>query len=232
MAGKEAVKEKVEASVITAVYKVNLHCRQCTYEIKKPLLRTQGIHHVDFDLEKNEVKVKGEIDALKIHKKIERLSKKKVELISPKIPVKAAAETEKKVVIKETKKEVAIRTIKIKVHMHCDQCERIFSVNTDMKTQTITLQGTVEESKLLSYIQSRVNKRAQIIPPPKPPEVVAEVEKEKVIMETKTTTSVIVEFKEDKKVEIKTKEGNPYFIPYVYAPQMFSDENPNACSVM
>lgn len=57
---------------------------------------------MDFDLEKNEVKVKGEIDAVKIHKKIERLSKRKVELISPKITVKAVDET-KKVVVKETK---------------------------------------------------------------------------------------------------------------------------------
>jgi hypothetical protein len=38
---------------------------------------------------------------------------------------------------------------------------------------------------------------------------------------------------EIKIVEVKTKEGkDPYFIHYVYAPQLFSDENPNACSVM
>lgn len=39
---------------------------------------------MDFDLEKNEIKVKGKIEVVKIHKQIEKWSKKKVELISPK----------------------------------------------------------------------------------------------------------------------------------------------------
>jgi hypothetical protein len=42
---KEKEKEKVEEGIITAVYKVNLHCQQCARDIKKPLLtRTQGIY--------------------------------------------------------------------------------------------------------------------------------------------------------------------------------------------
>lgn len=106
-----------------------------------------------------------------------------------------------------------------------------------MKAQSLIVQGTIEDNKLLSYIRNRVNKRAQIIPPPKPPEkkVVVADQKEKVKVETKTTTTTsteIVEFKEEKKVEVKVKDGNPYFIHYVYAPQLFSDENPHACSVM
>lgn len=43
-----------------------------------------GVHGVEFDLEKNEIKVKGIIEVVKIHKQIEKWSKKKVELISPK----------------------------------------------------------------------------------------------------------------------------------------------------
>lgn len=31
-----------DGGVITAVYKVNLHCPQCAREIKKPLIATQG----------------------------------------------------------------------------------------------------------------------------------------------------------------------------------------------
>lgn len=67
---------------------------------------------MDFDLEKNEVKVKGEIDALKIHKKIERLTRRKVELVTPKIAAKTAIETEKKVVVKETEKKVVEKETK------------------------------------------------------------------------------------------------------------------------
>lgn len=40
---KEKEEKVEEAAIITAVYKVNLHCEQCARDIKKPLLRTQGI---------------------------------------------------------------------------------------------------------------------------------------------------------------------------------------------
>ncbi|XP_030550871.2 LOW QUALITY PROTEIN: heavy metal-associated isoprenylated plant protein 4 [Rhodamnia argentea] len=257
MAGKEekkVVEKKVD--LITAVYKVNLHCPECAGEIKRPLLRTQGVHQVEVNVESNEVKVKGTIDPLGIHKRIERLSKRKVELISPKIKIKEV-EIEKKVV-KQPPKELPVRTHNLKVYMHCDQCERdlrtkliahrgIYSVKTDIKAQTLTVQGTIEPEKLLSYIQRKVHKRAEIIPPKPEKKVEKEeekkverkeeekkvtVEKEKVkIVETKDKETV--ELKEEKKVvEVKTKEGNPYFIHYVHAPQLFSDENPNACSVM
>lgn len=32
--------------------------------------------------------------------------------------------------------------------------------------------------------------------------------------------------------EIKIKDNVPYIIHYVYAPQLFSDENPNSCSIL
>ncbi|XP_056161775.1 heavy metal-associated isoprenylated plant protein 4 isoform X2 [Syzygium oleosum] len=262
MAGKE--EKKVD--VITAIYKVNLHCPECAAEIRRPLLRTQGVHQVEVNMESNEVKVKGAIDPLGIHKKIERLSKRKVELISPKIKIKEV-ETEKKVV-KERPKELPVRTHNLKVYMHCDQCERdlrtklirhqgIYSVKTDIKAQTLTVQGTIEPEKLLSYVRRTVNKRAEIIPP-KPEKKVEKKEEEKKVEKKEEEKKVTVE-KEEKKVtvekekekivetkgkeiveftgerkivEVKTKEGNPYFVHYVYAPQMFSDENPNSCSVM
>lgn len=68
------------------------------------LVTRAGVHRVEVNFESNEVKVKGAIDPLGIHKRIERLSKRKVELISPKIKIKEV-ETEKKVV-KEAPKEV------------------------------------------------------------------------------------------------------------------------------
>ena len=127
-----------------------------------------------------------------------------------------------------------------------------------MKAQNLTVEGTIEPEKLLSYLKKKVHKHAEIIKSEKKEEK-KEKEKEKEKEkgkpaekgeikpsekgegkptgkgEAKTTeTTKIVELKEEiKVVEVKTKEGNaPYFIQYVYAPQMFSDENPNACSVM
>ena len=39
---KDEKKAKEKDGVITAVYKVNLHCPQCAREIKKPLISIQG----------------------------------------------------------------------------------------------------------------------------------------------------------------------------------------------
>ncbi|KAJ9132192.1 hypothetical protein P3X46_034281 [Hevea brasiliensis] len=268
--------EKKADEVITAVYKVNLHCQKCAQDIRKPLMRIQGVHNVEYDIEKAEIKVKGAIDVLKIHKQIEKLSTKKVELISPQIKIKEAAATEEKVV-KETK-EAIIRTTTVKVNMHCDKCEDelrrrllkhqgIYNVKTDMKAQTLTVHGTIEPDKLLGYIRKKVHKNAEILTskPEKKEEKIeeqktvkeekakveeqktvkeekAKVEEQKTVKEEKAKVEVkgkaigsidVVEFKEEKKVEAKTTEGNvPYFIHYVYAPQLFSDENPNACFIM
>ncbi|XP_057512423.1 heavy metal-associated isoprenylated plant protein 4 [Actinidia eriantha] len=249
---KEEKKEKVELKEISAVYKVHLHCPKCAHDIKRPLLRTQGVQSVDVKFEKGEVTVKGSIDEKKIHKQIEKLSKRKVEILPA--PAKG-----KEIVVEKTVKETKQTTVHkttIKVYMHCDKCEHdlrkkllkhkgIHNVKTDMKAQTITIEGIIESEKLLTYMKKRVHKHAEIIIPKhekkeekkEKEEVKKEKEKEKekeVKVEVKSTeTTKIVEFKEEKKVEAKDADGKvPYFVHYVYAPQLFSDENPNACSIM
>ncbi|XP_040993575.1 heavy metal-associated isoprenylated plant protein 4 [Juglans microcarpa x Juglans regia] len=260
--GKKEIKEKVE-EVINAVYRVNLHCQQCARDISKPLMRTQGVHAVDADFEKGEMKVKGVIDPIKMQKRIEKLSKKKVVLVSPIVKPKESVTIEKK-------KEPIMRTTSVKVHMHCDKCEQdlkkrllmhkgIHSVKTDMKAQTLTVGGTIEPDNLLSYLKKKVNKLAEIITSKqaekkeekkekddqkptqkagdgKPKEKPTEKSGDGKPSSTTESTKIIEVFKEadqTKVVEVKAKEGNaPYFIHYVYAPQLFSDENPNACSVM
>ncbi|KAK4268019.1 hypothetical protein QN277_024726 [Acacia crassicarpa] len=67
--------------------------------------------------------------------------------------------------------------------------------------------------------------------------VVSTKEKEKENMKKKEIsdgleeTTQIIQIQEDTKVEIVAKHNVPYIIHYVYAPQIFSDENPNACSI-
>ncbi|KAH0980790.1 hypothetical protein GBA52_007967 [Prunus armeniaca] len=296
---KDEKKEKEkDGGVINAVYKVNLHCRQCGREIKKPLMATQGVHNVEVDMEKGEIKAKGVFDPVQIQKRLEKLCKKKIELVSPKIPIKETPVIDKKIV-KEPKEPIS-RTILVKVNMHCNKCEQdlkkklikrkgIHNVKTDMKAQTLTVEGTIEPEKLVSYLRKKVHKHAEIVPP-KPEKKEETKEKEKSAskpVEKKEETKEkekdaskpaekkeetkekekgaskpaekqeekkekekekekdsgekssepitrVVETKEDMQVvEVKPKESNaPYFIHYVYAPQTFSDENPNACYIM
>lgn len=133
----------------------------------------------------------------------------------------------------------------------------IHIVKTDTKAQTLTVQGTIESAKLLTYIRKKVHKHAEIVSSKTEEEKKKEEEEKKkkkeeeekkkkeeeekkkkaeVKVEVTKTTTQIVEFKEKEKVKVeaqKDKDGNiPYFVHYVYAPQLFSDENPNACCIV
>ncbi|KAI3906319.1 hypothetical protein MKW92_026484 [Papaver armeniacum] len=213
--------------VVTVLYKVNLHCVQCAREIQKRLQRTQGVQIVDVDIESSEIKVKGQINPKLVHEEVIRISKKKVEMVvlQPKVG--------------ETKVST---TTTLKVHLHCSKCENdlksrllklkdVYGVRSDLQAQTLTVEGTMESHKLVEYIQKKVRKHAEIVTL----KVVEEKkEKEVKIIETKK----ISEEGEAKKIEIKVNKemasaSVPYVIHYVnYAPQWFSDENPNACCVM
>ncbi|KAK7243477.1 hypothetical protein RIF29_38274 [Crotalaria pallida] len=261
--GKDKMEEKKkeESEVITAIYKVNLHCQECGSKIKKHIMTSQGVQNIDIDIEKGEIKAKGKLDPLKILKLIEKKSKKKVELISPKVkPKESTATTDIKP--KEIKDPI-VRTILVKVHMHCDQCEAdlkhklmknkgIFNVKTDQKAQNLTVEGTIESEKLLSFMKKRVHKNAEII------SVKEEKKEEKTekgkdegkssatkkkddnklgesTKEKEGKSTEITKEKEDSKSggeTTKTNENVPYIIHYVYAPQLFSDENPNSCTVL
>lgn len=106
-----------------------------------------------------------------------------------------------------------------------------------MKSQTLNVDGTIEPEKLISFLRRKVHKNAELITPKldKREEKKEKGDTSKPSDNKEKETSIektekIVEIRE----EVKILEGNapPYFIHYVYAPQLFSDENPNACSIM
>ncbi|XP_020207488.1 heavy metal-associated isoprenylated plant protein 4 [Cajanus cajan] len=247
---KEEKKKEIE--VITAIYKVNLHCKECGNKIKRHLMITEGVQSVDIEFEKGEIKAKGKIDPLKILKLIEKKSNKKVELISPKVKPKENTTTDTKP--KEIKDPI-IRIISLKVHMHCDKCEAdlksrlikhkgIFNVKTDQKAQSVTVEGTIEVEKLMSFLRKKGHKNSEII----------SIKEEKKGKEEGKSSSESTKEKDhgestkkkddNKDKEVKssgestkekkgdTKDNVPYIIHYVYAPQLFSDENPNSCSIL
>ena len=70
-----------------------------------------GIHNVEVDRGKGEIKVKGDFDPVKIQKRLEKICRKKIELVSPKVQIKESTTTEK-IVVKETK------VVLILTHVH------------------------------------------------------------------------------------------------------------------
>ncbi|MCL7029164.1 hypothetical protein MKW94_009911 [Papaver nudicaule] len=209
-------------AVVTVVYKVHLHCVQCAREIQKRLQRTQG--------------VKGRVNPTLIHEEVIRISKKKVEMVvlQPKVA-------------EEKKKDPTTTTLK--VHLHCSKCENdlksrllnlkdVYAVRSDLQAQTLTVEGTIESHKLVEYIHKKVRKHAEIVTPLHE-EIKVEEKKAKEVKKI-TEAKKISEEAEAKKIEVKVNKQmtNTSHVPQIvyyhvnYAPQWFSDENPNACHVM
>lgn len=211
---------------------------------------------MDVYFEKSEVKVVGVIEAKFIHERIAKLSKKKVETVKVEADFKETTDVEK--IIKETK-QPELHTTTIKTHMHCDQCERdlrkkllkhkgIYGVKTNIKAQSLTIEGTVNPNELLSYIREKIHKHAEIVSnnqakkdeknaaeakgAGKKAEKMKDAETSK---ESKNENVEIVKMTDStelKELEEKLRSSNvPYIIQYVYAPPWFSDEDPNSCSI-
>ncbi|CAA6657221.1 unnamed protein product [Spirodela intermedia] len=161
--------------------------------------------------------VKGVFDPEKIRKRLEKKSRRKVELVSP-LPKK---DNQKKEDVKK-KKEPEVKKTVLKVHIHCSGCEeelkkKLKVMDDGQEGQTCSVEGTVEPEKLVKFLRKTLKKPAEVVPP-----------KEDKKKEDK---------KEDKKEE---KAASAHYVncishgsPYCsIGNDIFSDENPNACCVM
>ncbi|XP_031490503.1 heavy metal-associated isoprenylated plant protein 7-like [Nymphaea colorata] len=248
--------EKKEEENPEIVLKVDMHCEGCARKVQRSLRGFPGVEEVYADSKSHRVTVKGkDADPVKVCERIQKKSGKKVEIISPlpKPPEEEKKEEEQPKQEEEKKEEPVVVTVVLTVRMHCESCAQVVqrrihkmkgveSVETDLKNDKVIVKGVVDPEKLVEYIYRQTRKQATIVPPPPPPP-----EEEKKEEEAKKEEKEEGEKKEGEegkgeeelKSEAKKSEYWPYWPPprhyyaeQAYAPQIFSDENPNACSVM
>lgn len=136
------------------------------------------------------------------------------------------------------------------------------SVEPDLKNHTVTVKGTVDPNKLVEYLHRKTRKHVEIVPPKKDGDKKEGDKKEGDKKEggkkeggekkegggdkkdggeskkggdnEKKGGEESKSDAEDKKDESKKNEAPipRYVIEHVHPPQLFSDENPNACSIM
>ena len=101
-----------------------------------------------------------------------------------------------------------------------------------MANDQVIVKGVVDPAKLVDDVYKRTKKQASIVKNEEKKEEEKKEEKKEEKEEKKGGEEEKAE--DDKKLEIKKNEYWPskYYSEYAYAPQIFSDENPNACSVM
>ncbi|KAF5474981.1 hypothetical protein F2P56_006832 [Juglans regia] len=230
------------------VLKVDMHCEACARKVARALKGFEGVEDVNTDSKASKVVVKGKAaDPIKVCERLQKKSGRKVEIISP-LPKPAEENKEENKEPKEEKKEEppAVVTVVLKVRMHCEACAQVLqkrirkiqgveSVETDLANDQVVVKGVVEPTMLVDYVYKRTKKQASIVKDEEKKEEEKKVEEKKEDKEgEKKDEEEGKGSEDDKKSDIKKSEYWPskYFSEYAYPPQIFSDENPNACSVM
>ncbi|XP_058194384.1 heavy metal-associated isoprenylated plant protein 8-like [Rhododendron vialii] len=200
--------------IVLGVY---MHCQGCADTITKYLRGSDGVEQIEIDLKNHKVTVKGkDVDPENVVERLRKKSNKHISLISP------ILEGRKEEGKEEKKEESNVVEAVLKIYMHCESCaadikysihkmQGVLAVETDMKNSQVIVKGAFDPKKLVDFINRRAGKNA-----------------------------VVVKQTPDKKEDVKGKkgkktegEGDQIYPPgLVYAPQIFSEENPNACSVM
>lgn len=242
---EEKKEEKKEEEPPEIVLKVDMHCEACARKVARALKGFEGVEDVTTDSKASKVVVKGKAaDPIKVCERLQKKSGRKVEIISP-LPKPSEENKEENKEQKEEKKEEppAVITVVLKIRMHCDACAQgiqkkirkiqgVESVETDLANDQVIVKGVVDPTKLVDYVYKRTRKQASIV---KDEEKKEEEKKEEEKKEEKKDGEE-GNAEDDKKSDIKRSEYWPskHLLEYAYAypPQIFSDENPNACSVM
>ncbi|CAI0446500.1 unnamed protein product [Linum tenue] len=237
------------------VLKVYMHCEGCARKVRRCLKGFDGVEDVMTDCKTSKVVVKGEkADPLKVLDRIQRKSHRQVELISP-IP-KPPSEDDKKKAEDEKPKPPQdppppVITVVLQVYMHCEACameikKRILrmkgveSAEADLKSSQVTVKGVLEAEKLVEYVHKRTGKHALIVKqePEKKEESKGGDEGGKESKEEKKGDDAAADVGGEEKDKKVKRDEYIYYPPrsamelYAYPPQIFSDENPNACAVM
>ncbi|KAG8385883.1 hypothetical protein BUALT_Bualt03G0091400 [Buddleja alternifolia] len=192
---------------------VDMHCEACARKVARALKGFQGVENVKTDSKASKVVVKG----------------KDADPIKP----------------------PTVITVVLEIRMHCDACAQalqkrirkiqgVESVITDIANDKVIVKGVLDPDKLVNDVYKKTGKQASVVKD-EPKKEEEKKDEEKKAEEKKD------EKQDDKKQEEESKEGednktdikkseylpSKYYMEYAaYPPQFFSDENPNACSVM
>ncbi|KAI3730809.1 hypothetical protein L1987_61987 [Smallanthus sonchifolius] len=216
----------------TIVLGVYLHCQGCVETVVKSLRGFDGVEEIETNTKDHRVTVKGKsADPVRVAERVRRKSGKHVEIISPVQKKQPEKKPEKK---PEAPK---VTEVVLKMYLHCEGCakdvkhcihkmEGVQTVNADMEKALVTVKGAFDPKNLVAYIIKKSGRHAEIVNPKNNKKNQKDGEQKG-------------EYEKNEKSEKKEKDvkspGSAYpNVPpgLIYAPQLFSDENPNACSIM
>ncbi|KAL1819544.1 hypothetical protein ACET3Z_014413 [Daucus carota] len=170
--------KKADASPITVVLKMDLHCEGCAKKVQSSVKHFEGVSKVKADCESNKLTVTCTLEAERLRERVAYKTKKKVEIVSPqpkKEEKKTDANPEKKADDKAEKKPKEVSTVVLKIRLHCDGCihkiKRIISksegvdkVTVDSKNDQVTIKGTMDVKLLVPHLKEKLKRSIEIVP--------------------------------------------------------------------
>ncbi|WZZ04745.1 hypothetical protein YC2023_090666 [Brassica napus] len=176
----------------------------------------------------NKLTLIGFMDPVKTAEKLQKKTKKKIELLSPKPKNDTKVNNDAKAHVKTTM--IAVSTVSLKLNCACDGCVKrihktisktkgVYQVKIDREKEVVSVTGTMEVKTVTENLKRKLKKTVQVVPE-----------------------------KKDKKKENAEgifKSGSPglpcYGFNYGLGPygfmggpitELFSEEDPNSCCVM
>ncbi|KAL8129172.1 hypothetical protein V2J09_018327, partial [Rumex salicifolius] len=245
---------------VSAVLNVDLRCNcvGCIRRIRKTCHSLHGVTTVKEDVNANKLYVSGIFDPVKLRDKLQSSTPKKVELVSPAPPKKdekkngdpeAKSKTEQEKSKKE--KEPAVTTVVLKMEWHCEGCthkiHKIIStyngvqrVQMDKAKELITVSTIAEPKQLAEFLQKKLKRKVQIVPEKKEKDEEKKQKQNEGGKKGGGSNGDKEEPCKDPKMEYfmvgngygYREAASGYVVDVFYAPQIFSEDNPNGCSVM
>ncbi|XP_038875116.1 heavy metal-associated isoprenylated plant protein 8-like [Benincasa hispida] len=191
-----------------------------------------GVEEVTADTENQKVIIKGkDLNPKKILEGIRKKYSKNVELISP----KELPDTPNQNKPEPKKEEAQIKTVELKMNMHCEDCakdikktigkmEGVMTVETNKESSKVIVKGTVDAPKLVKYIKKKMGKNVEFFD-----------KKQEKQSQPKESESKPANNKKDSnqdKENVISKYPPQYSLVHIYLDQTFSDDNVFSCSIM
>ncbi|GAA0163595.1 hypothetical protein LIER_39626 [Lithospermum erythrorhizon] len=244
--------KKINGNIVLGVY---IHCEGCANSVAKHLRCFEGVEGVEIDAKQHNVIVRGQkADPIKVTERLRKKTGKHVQLIYPTPKMDYTKEKKKEPV------KLKVIEVVLKVYLHCEGCAKevkftlhkmpgVQTVDPDMSNNIVIVKGTMDPQKLVEFINKRSGRHAMILKlddkkqnnsqnqqnydhNKKNNQNQQNYDHNKQNNQNQQNYDHNKQNNQNKKKDINSGIYPKYPLDLVLAPQLFSDENPNACSIM
>ncbi|XP_019257840.1 PREDICTED: heavy metal-associated isoprenylated plant protein 9-like [Nicotiana attenuata] len=229
------------------VLHIDLHCVGCAKKIERSISKIRGVERVMIDMAQNQVIIIGVIEPQQVCARIMNKTKRVAKVLSP-LPADEGQPIPEVVASQIS----GLTTVELSVNMHCEACAQqlkrkilkvrgVITAETDVSLGKVIVTGNMDANNLVDYVYRRTKKQAKIVPQPdhepKPEEAAklpeddekAKPEEEEV---KEGEEEMIIPSGDEQIINKMMYYYQPlYVIERIPPPQLFSDENPNACCI-